>query len=134
MSSLWYAQRVAEVVSVEHDPHWATLVRAVAPENCQVVLATEDHDYLDTISGFEAFDLVVIDGVRRTEAAIAALGNLTAAGVMIWDNSDWAEFLDVFPTLQEHGFKRIAFSGMGPVNRYGWETSVLYRDENCLSI
>lgn len=36
-SSLWWADRVAEVVSVEHDPAWAELVAARAPSNLTVV-------------------------------------------------------------------------------------------------
>ena len=36
-SSLWWAKRVAEVVSVEHDEKWATKIRAKAPSNLKVI-------------------------------------------------------------------------------------------------
>jgi hypothetical protein len=36
-SSLWWASRVAEVVSVEHDAAWAELVQSRAPANLTVV-------------------------------------------------------------------------------------------------
>jgi hypothetical protein len=36
-SSLWWAARVAQVVSVEHDPVWAGIVGARAPSNLTVV-------------------------------------------------------------------------------------------------
>ncbi len=36
-SSLWWAQHVAEVISVEHDPGWAERVAAHAPANLQIL-------------------------------------------------------------------------------------------------
>lgn len=134
MSSLWYAQRVAEVVSVEHDRQWGQMVREQAPSNCKVVLRPNDDTYLQAISEYPPFDVVVVDGMQRPKATIAALNGLKPDGVMLWDNSEWDEFDQVFPILQANGFKRIPFVGLGPVNRFAWETSVLYRDDNCLGI
>ncbi|MGI8806345.1 MAG: class I SAM-dependent methyltransferase [Acidimicrobiales bacterium] len=134
MSTLWYAERVAEVVSVEHDPEWGKIVREQAPANCKIVLTPNDDSYLHAITEYPPFDVVVVDGMQRPKAAIAALDGLKPDGVMVWDNSEWDEFNDAFPTLQTNGFKQIPFTGIGPVNRFAWETSVLYRDDNCLGI
>lgn len=134
MSSLWYAARVAEVVSVEHDAEWAAEVRRGLPSNCTLLLEPDVEAYVATITGYGPFDIAVVDGLARTQAAAAAVAGLKDDGVIIWDNSDWPEFGDAFPLLQEQGFRRLAFTGLGPISRAGWETSVLYRDGNCLGI
>ena len=132
-STLWYADRVAEVVAVEHDAGWAQRVRERVPANCQVVLAY-DNEYVDAAKNFDPFDIVVVDGLRRAATAIAALDNLKPDGVFVWDNSDRPEFGDAFPTLEGQGFRQLPFKGIGPVSRTAWETSILYRTGNCLGI
>lgn len=42
-SSLWWSQRVAQVVSVEHDPHWADYVRTRARPNNTIIEVPMDH-------------------------------------------------------------------------------------------
>jgi hypothetical protein len=134
-STLWYAERVAQVVAVEHDPEWAAILRPQLPSNCELVMTPNDESYLQAIKDFDPFDVVVVDGMRRPQAAIAALDGLKPDGVMIWDNSDWEEEFNAgFPALEAQGFRRIPFRGLGPVNRHAWETSIIYRDENCLGI
>lgn len=134
LSSLWYSRRVSEVFSAEHNPKWADVVSSRAPANCHVLLRQDEASYVGSIHEFGPFDLVVIDGIHRRQAAAAAIQALRPNGVIIWDNSDWQEFHDTFPSLQADGFRRIEFVGMGPINRQGWETSVLYRDDNWLGI
>lgn len=135
LSSLWYADRVGEVVSVDHDPTWADMIRAQAPSNLQVLLEPDEPSYVQAIKKFAPFDIVVVDGQHRPRSAVfAAECGLREDGGIIWDNSDWQDFDDTFPQLQEHGFKQIPFKGMGPINRQTWETSVLYRSHNCLGI
>ena len=134
LSSLWFAKRVAEVVAVEHDEQWANLIRSEAPANCKVELAPDEEVYLKTIQSHAPFDIVVIDGLHRSRSAMVSIHNLATAGVLIWDNSDWPEFTVCFPALEKQGFKQIGFRGMGPINRQAWETSILYRRDNCLGI
>lgn len=135
LSSLWYAERVGQVVSVEHDRSWAHRVRAQAPPNLDVVLEPDEAAYVEAIRDHPPFDVVVVDGIHRpSSAAVAADGGLRDGGVMIWDNSDWPDFDDTFPSLHAKGFSQIEFLGMGPINRQRWETSVLYRHGNCLGI
>ena len=37
-STLWYAERVAQVVAVEHDPEWAEILLSKLLTNCELVL------------------------------------------------------------------------------------------------
>ena len=135
LSSLWYAERVAQVVSVEHNHTWAQFVRDQAAHNLDVLLESNEGSYVEAVRNHAPFDIVVIDGLyRRRSAILAAEFGLRDGGVIIWDNSDWQEFSDTFPTLRKYGFRQIQFEGMGPINRQRWETSVLYRPDNCLGI
>ena len=84
-SSLWWAQRVAQVVSVEHDEHWATKVRAGAPQNLTVVTWTmmaasnvDTHDwqrfcgiYQDTTTKNDVLDIT--HGLRSSAFVAYAL-------------------------------------------------------------
>jgi hypothetical protein len=78
----------------------------------------------------------VVDGIEelRPACADAALGALSDDGVIVWDNSDRKEFFVAKPDLESHGFKQLAWQGLGPTAITGWETSILYRDNNCLGI
>jgi hypothetical protein len=104
------------------------------PVNCTLLLEPDADAYVAAITGRDPFDIVVVDGLERPRAAAAALDGLKDDGVIIWDNSDWPEFAEVLPRLQEHGFRNLDFAGLGPISRAGWRTSVLYRAGNCLGI
>lgn len=137
-STLWWARRVSYVVSCEHDGHWYGLMQGKIPANVDyrlLPLSGEPECYRDEVSKFgERFDVVVIDGRDRVACAKNALPALKSAGVIVWDNSDRERYQEGFRFLRDQGFRRLDFSGMGPMNAYGWCTSVFYRSENCLGI
>lgn len=134
MSSLWYAARVGRVIAVEHDAAWAELIAASAPSSLTVVLEVDEDRYVDAGRQHSPVDVVVIDGICRQAAACTALEVLSPTGVLIWDNSDWPEFDEAYPTFRDLGFRKIGFRGIGPINRQQWETTILYRPGNCLGI
>ncbi len=91
--------------------------------------------YSDTILSYNSqFDVIIIDGRERVNCAKNSLNALTSRGVIIWDNSDRVEYQDGYDFLTKNSFKRIDFSGIGPINNYGWTTSVFYREDNCFEI
>jgi hypothetical protein len=57
-------------------------------------------------------------------------------GVIVWDNSDWEDqFAAGLAFLKARGFAHLDFGGIGPLNGYGWCTSIFYRrGQNCLDI
>jgi hypothetical protein len=134
MSTLWYAARVGEVVSVEDDPQWAAHVRRAAPANVTLVERTDVDGYVAAITEHGELDIVVIDGNHRVECLHAALDAAAPRSVIVWDNSDREEFDEARRIAGPRGFRVIEFRGMGPVNRTVWETSILYRPENVLGI
>ncbi len=136
-STLWWSQRVQRVVSCEHDSAWFEVMRGKLPTN--VVYEFADRapagDYDRRIARFvDEFDVVVVDGRDRIACAKQAVPALKADGVIIWDNSDRPEYQEGYDHLLSHGFRRIDFWGMGPINTYAWCTSVFYRRDNCFDI
>ena len=136
-STLWWAARVADVVSVEHDPSWAEAMAKQAPANATIVLQTDPTMYAVEIKRHGPFDVVVVDGVEpRYDSARAAVTELAPDGVIIWDNSNSEEFVEARRTIHELGeFRELVFHGFGPTCVRFWSTSILYRhDSNNLGI
>ena len=136
-STLWYARRVASCLGCEHDPDWLRLVTEKLPSNATVIhrSANPVETYVSSLhdSGRQ-FDVVVVDGLARNACLNAVDSGLTASGVVILDNSDIPEYDDGTAGMINRGFRRIDFAGLGPINAYGWTTSVLYRPQNCFGI
>lgn len=136
-STLWWAARVAHVSSVESDREWVGRLRLDLPPNVDVRHVPEPEAYaLSAQHRGRRFDIVVIDGINRNRCANACLNVLSDSGVVIWDNAErerlYGEGLEL---LRSHGFRRIEFDGLGPMNGYAWRTSIFYRPEtNCLGI
>jgi len=90
-SSLWWAHRVAEVVSVEHDAKWATMVSSKAPSNLKVVAcpigtktSEEDERLLDayyalglTLPQLPSHEAMVYHGALATREFSAYVLELT---------------------------------------------------------
>lgn len=136
-STLWWSQRVAHVTSCEHDLSWSTHLGPLLPNNVvyQHIPLKRGGDYCQFIQNFSnTFDCIVIDGRDRVNCSYNCLKALKADGVIIWDNSDRTEYNDGYLFLLNHGFKRIDFWGMGPINPYSWCTSIFYRPNNCLQL
>jgi hypothetical protein len=66
--------------------------------------------------------------------ALNAVSALAASGVIIWDNAERPEYASGIAGLEQQQFRRLDFDGLGPVNSYGWRTSIFYRDGNCLGV
>jgi hypothetical protein len=137
-STLFWASRCREVVSVEHDRAWYERVAAIAPANVRVILAPIDKKeeyhpspalreqfdaYAAAIDG--CFQIIVIDGYARSrvryQCAQAALPHLDRNGLMILDNSDWLPATAMF--LRQSDLIEVDFSGPVPGNSYTQTTS-----------
>lgn len=134
-STVWYAGKVAEVTAVEHDKIWFEKIRQAVPKNVILSFGEDGDSYLEAIKKTgKKFDLVSVDGIRRVDCMLACVENLSEGGVIIVDNSERPEYQPGYDFLVQKGFKRINFWGMGPINAYGWCTSIFYRELNCLGI
>lgn len=127
-STLWLADRVASVTSVEHDASWADRIRAKAPKNSEVISAAFSGDgfecsesdpyvraYADRV-GADGFDVVVVDGVARLTCVDMFLSsNPSNEALLILDNSDRRRYRPAISRLHEAGFGRIDFFGPVPI-------------------
>lgn len=136
-STLWWAARVAKVVSCEHDADWAAKIRARAPAHVELLHVPLDGS--DAYAGTAArwpgrFDVVVIDGRRRVRCAEAALVALHPRGVIVWDNSEREEYREGYARLAAVGFRKVPFIGMIPIFNQKSETGIFYRNGNVLGL
>jgi hypothetical protein len=136
-STIWWAERVREVVSVEHDKNWYERICPRVPGNVQLFHIDLEYggEYSKKVTEYEkTFDIIIIDGRDRTNCARNSLKSLKPDGVVIWDNSDRQEYKEGYEFLNRYGFRKLEFTGLVPAFNEKSETGIFYRDNNCLSI
>ncbi|MFN2235503.1 MAG: FkbM family methyltransferase [Anaerolineales bacterium] len=136
-STLWWSQRVSDLVSIEHELEWYNYLKNSIASNVNYKYCALEYggDYCKAITGYKnKFHVIVIDGRDRVNCAMNSLSGLRDDGLIIWDNSDREQYEDGYSYLINNGFRRIDFEGHGPINAYKWCTSIFYRDNNCFGI
>jgi len=134
-STLWWAARVKFIRTIEHDKLWYKAMQQSVPENVALSHSPADNRFEEAIAQHaQRYDVIIIDGKRRVECAKLAPIYLNDGGVIIWDNSDRNDYKTGFLHLQRNGFRQLPFRGLGPSSRQAWETSIFYRDGNCLAV
>lgn len=134
-STLWWASRARSVVACESDRGWYERMKSMVPDNVQLIhhAMVPGGDYSQQAATFVS-DIVVVDGRDRVNCAQAGVRGLSRRGVLIWDNTDRERYQPGFDFLKQKGFRRLDFSGPGPVMFTPWQTSIFYRPDNCLEI
>ena len=136
-STFWLSKRVVSVISYEHDFSWYNSIKQKLPENV-------DYRYCELERGGKyckgvlkynkEFDIVIIDGRDRVNCSKNVIDSLKDCGVIVWDNSDREEYKEGYDFLEDNGFRRLDFTGLGPINSYEWCSSLFFRDNNCFGI
>ena len=164
-STRFWAGRVKQVRSVEHDPAYVDFLRPQLPDNADLSLIEADAPIEPALaaaaagapdlpepersaltmrrgqvnSAFKRYclslleyapnthDIVVVDGMARALSTWAAIRSFRRDGFIIFDNSDRDEYAAAYQLFDEAGYRRIDFTGLGPINPYGWSTSVFYQ-------
>jgi predicted O-methyltransferase YrrM len=99
-STIWFAQRISRLTSVEHDTDWYAVVTGQIKErelgNVDYILASLDEpaepggssEYARTALAFavSSLDFVLIDGAYRDHTARYALSRIRPGGMLIIDN------------------------------------------------
>lgn len=102
-STLWFANRVSELTSVEHDRTWFSRIsKAIAESglrNVHYILAGHERgalegpesEYVHALQNkpAESLDFILVDGILRDECAIESLRRIRPGGLLIVDNSNW---------------------------------------------
>lgn len=128
-SSLFWAARAEAVFSIENNENWHKKITSQKQfKNLNIALIENKQEYLEAISSYPGFDIIIIDGSYRDECARYAVQKLNAGGIIILDNSDWypetAKFIRSNSNLIQVDMK-----GFAPINFYTSTTSLfLQRD------
>lgn len=92
MSTVWFAERVASVVSIESDPVWFDRIQAVLAKRSlsNVDLRLRSLDDYANLDGMldRSIDFVLVDGPLRLASVVAAVPKLRDGGSIYLDNTD----------------------------------------------
>lgn len=126
-SSIYFSERAKQVFSVESNEEWHKDISRKKIKNHVLTLAN-GKEYIENIKKHQSqFDIIVIDGILRTECVNIATDYLNKGGIIILDNSD--RYPDDSKFLRDKGLIQIDFHGFGPGVRHTWTTSIfLNRD------
>lgn len=136
-STLFFARRVDQVVSVEHDEKWYESVSKRVPVNAYVHLSTDPSGPSYTRAPGQAqgpFDVILVDGRNRAGCLRAAPEWLSPGGVLILDDAERARYASAIAEIQADGFRRLDFWGLAPNIEYEKSTAILYRDDNVVGL
>ncbi len=135
-STLWWAKKAKDVTSCEHDQEWHEYLKSRMPSNTILRYAPLAKDeYVNDIKQHnKKFHIIMIDGRERVKCSRVATDFLTNDGVIIWDNTERERYTPGVKRLQQLGFKRLNLYGLVPIDNRNNETSIFYREGNCLGI
>jgi hypothetical protein len=90
-STVWLSRRAEQVVSIEHDANWHSLMAQAIEGRPGVTLLKRDladGSYANAIHEYEGdFDLIVVDGRQRAACLEQATAKLRPGGFILFDNS-----------------------------------------------
>lgn len=127
-STLFWAGRARNVLSVETSKEWFETLSKEKPSNVQLFHVEDAEEFARSILKTDsAFDVIIIDSLKhRYGATLNAIKKLAPGGIVIFDNSDW--YPNSCCLLRNAGLFQIDFHGFGPVNGYTWTTSIFFKD------
>jgi predicted O-methyltransferase YrrM len=111
-STIWFAERVGTLVSLEHNPKWHRTVDAMLKtkgvKNVEYHLRENELEYRRVANQYppESFDFILVDGVARDECALTAISLVKRGGIVIVD--DYNRYVPIktrspFSRRQEEG-------------------------------
>jgi hypothetical protein len=134
-STLWMAERVKSVTSVDENPDWVARFKPPPNVTISVAIPRGDSRYAEEgdpyVAAIQAagppFDVVLVDGHSRLSCAEAAHRALADDGLIIFDNSDKPMYAPALKMLGDLGYMRIDFAGTKPNENLLCCTSVYSR-------
>lgn len=128
-STIFFASRVKEALSIEHSESWYNKLVQIARPNQHLVLANETNYISKVLEINKKFDIIIIDGINREKCIEIAPIILNNGGLIIFDNSD--RHPDLCKIMREKSLLQVDMHGFGPINEYTWTTSFFFhRDFN----
>jgi len=95
-STVWFAERVKHLVSVEDNHEWYQRVKEkldyLKLNNTKYLLSTDRESYIGAADQFQenSLDFVLVDGRDyRSTCAVKAVSKVRTGGVIVLDNANW---------------------------------------------
>ena len=111
-STEFYAKKVGNVTSVEHNGIWYNKVKKRNIHGSNLILNEDNNLYSETIVKLDSkFDIVIIDGIDRVNCCIHSPVALTKRGIIILDDSERNDYKEGIDFIKEQGFKKLDFLG-----------------------
>jgi precorrin-6B methylase 2 len=152
-STIWWAQRVSRVTSIERSTHWISEVSQALSKHAMVnvelipfseftgtteeeiqaeaepiALAPIVQRYVSAGRGkAELYDVVVIDDVFRNEVAAAAIPRLKPGGMLVLDDSERPRYSLTFDLLKRMGWSFASFHGATPYHFHEKSTTIWHK-------
>lgn len=136
-STIWWSARVGIVTACEHNLTWVKHISKQLPENASIIHVdlSKGINYATQVEETRTkYHVIVIDSRDRINCAKSAVNALEPTGVIIWDDSQRSYDNEGKEFILKQGFKKLEFTGMGPIVKDKNETTIFYRDKNCLGI
>jgi len=124
-STIWLSQRTKSVVTIEHDRDWIEKTQGELDKygiyNVSLIWRGLDQGYVEFVDAYpdENFDIIMIDGRRRSDCIRHAIPKLRCGGALVLDNSERAEYQEAMKVLN-HWHRQDWDSGYTE----GWVTTV----------
>lgn len=118
-STRWWAKRAKRVVTLEGDEAWYDTIKdSMAPNvelhHVSMASAAANREAVEAILAakpYEAYDVIVIDGLHREEMIPIAQRLIAPDGVIICDNAEGYSFYEGFASSE---MNRVDFYGYAP--------------------
>lgn len=134
-STLFFAERVRSVTSVECNRDWYEYIKDSMPHNVRLIPVDANEGYVASIDALDdRFDLIVVDAEKRNDCLRHAPDFLTERGVILLDDAQREQYHEGIEALLARGFRQMPFNGLkaGGIKRY--RTTVFYRTDNVFDI
>ncbi len=120
-STVWFAENVETLISVEHDREWHSKVTSIISDRG---LHVEDYillprPYSSICNSYKdrLFDLVVVDGRDRVSCAEASYNLVRPGGYLMLDNDERASYNPIHNLLE--GWEKTSYVQVGR-DKTGW--------------
>lgn len=130
-STLWFADRAGEVLTIEHDVEWFPLLEnsVAGLANCRVMHKSSDDDYGMYVAALEHFpdgyfDVIVVDGRERVRCLEAAIPKVASGGLLILDDSERDRYERAFDAVK---WPHVTYRGLTPTKTVAGVTTVWQR-------
>ncbi len=126
-SSLWWLERGNRVTTFESNQKWAVQIKAQTNsfgDRHNLHIFEKPEEISQFLEG-QFFDVTINDGsVDRNVCSQILMNHQKTDGLMVWDNSDRAEYSNGLDELKLNGWKPLDFFGLGPINAFASQTTI----------